>query len=55
MSIRPPLRLYTPAKSDKEHGKIIPIVGDVNSKEDIQRAVDYITKDSGHIDLLVYV
>lgn len=35
------------------HGNIIPIQGDVASHDDLQKAVDLITQDSGHIDLLI--
>lgn len=37
----------------KEHGKIIPIQGSVTSHDDVQRAVDFVTEDTGYIDLLV--
>lgn len=35
------------------NGNIIPIQGSVTSREDLQAAVDFITKDSGYIDVLV--
>nr|POE48121.1 guanine nucleotide exchange factor lte1 [Quercus suber] len=35
------------------HGNIIPIAGSTTSREDLQRAVDIITKETGHIDLLI--
>ena len=37
----------------KEHGKTIPIQGSTTSQDDLQRAVDFISKDVGYIDLLV--
>ena len=36
-----------------KHGNIIPIQGSTTSHEDLQKAVDTITKDTGYIDLLV--
>nr|POE93319.1 rhamnolipids biosynthesis 3-oxoacyl-[acyl-carrier-protein] reductase [Quercus suber] len=35
------------------HGNIIAIAGSTTSREDTQRAVDIITKETGHIDLLI--
>lgn len=35
------------------HGNITPIQGSTTSREDVQRAVDMITNETGYIDLLV--
>lgn len=35
------------------HGNLISIQGSTTSREDLQRAVDVITKDTGYIDLLI--
>jgi NAD(P)-dependent dehydrogenase (short-subunit alcohol dehydrogenase family) len=37
----------------KIHGNIIPIQGSTTSHDDVQRAVDEVTKTTGHIDILV--
>jgi NAD(P)-dependent dehydrogenase (short-subunit alcohol dehydrogenase family) len=39
--------------SIKQHGNIVPIQGSTTSHEDLQRAVDLVTKETGYIDLLV--
>ncbi|KAK3052623.1 hypothetical protein LTR09_006104 [Extremus antarcticus] len=36
-----------------QHGNIIPIQGSTTSHDDLQRAVDAVTKETGYIDLLV--
>ena len=35
------------------HGNITPIQGSTTSHEDVQRAVDVVTKETGYIDLLI--
>lgn len=35
------------------HGNIIPIQGSTTSHDDLQKAVDLLTKETGHIDLLI--
>jgi NAD(P)-dependent dehydrogenase (short-subunit alcohol dehydrogenase family) len=46
-------RLEVTAKEALHPGNIIPIQGSTTSKEDLQRAVDHITQETGYIDLLV--
>ncbi|CAK4034428.1 Rhamnolipids biosynthesis 3-oxoacyl-[acyl-carrier- ] reductase [Lecanosticta acicola] len=41
------------AVKEAAHGNIIPIQGDVSSHDDVQRAVDFVTKETGYIDLLI--
>ncbi|GIZ48807.1 hypothetical protein CKM354_001185400 [Cercospora kikuchii] len=41
------------AAKQATHGNIVPIQGSTTSREDVQRAVDFVTKDTGYIDLLV--
>ncbi|KAJ4388615.1 hypothetical protein N0V93_006074 [Gnomoniopsis smithogilvyi] len=41
------------AKEEAKHGNIIPIQGDATSKEDLERIVAQITKETGYINLLV--
>lgn len=35
------------------HGNIIPIQGSTTSRDDVQRAIDHVTRATGYIDLLV--
>ena len=41
------------ATKESPHGNIIPIVGDITSKESLQAAVDHIKADVGYINILV--
>ncbi|KAI5787641.1 hypothetical protein DFH27DRAFT_518186 [Peziza echinospora] len=45
--------LENAAKTNNNHGRIIPIVADVTSKESLQAAVDQITAETGYINLLI--
>lgn len=40
-------------KTHQEHNNLIPIQGSTTSHTDLQRAVDLITRETGHIDLLI--
>ncbi|EME81341.1 uncharacterized protein MYCFIDRAFT_52041 [Pseudocercospora fijiensis CIRAD86] len=41
------------AAKQAAHGNIIPIQGSTSDHDDLQRAVDLITRETGHIDLLI--
>lgn len=46
-----PPKLRPPSK--QSHNNLIPIQGSTTSHADLQRAVDQITRETGHIDLLI--
>jgi NAD(P)-dependent dehydrogenase (short-subunit alcohol dehydrogenase family) len=41
------------AAKESPHGNIVPLVGDVTSKESLQSVVDFVQKDEGFINVLV--
>lgn len=45
------LEVLEKAAKTAKHGKIIPLKGDVTSKDDLQAIVDHITKEDGFINV----